>query len=311
MDESPSLVCVGRVVREMIHFPKEVKGPVLGSPPAYCSVAAAKQGTVTAIVTKIGPDMPLALLEPIVQAGVDTRGVITSERSTRSELIYDSSGNKEIRYPSMSDSIRPADIPTSFQKCGLIYICPMDEDVLLEDLGAVVAQGRLSAVDLGGYGGVHMSKVRRQTFSSLSQLACDVSAHFTIVKASDEDAASFMGWNNPERAAEMLLDCGPQIVVITLGKDGALVCTSNGKWHIPAVPGNVVDTTGGGDTFMAGFLCEYLRSGDPLAAARWGCATATHVIGQSGGVRLDRMPTREQIQRLLESRAKNSLTERS
>ena len=63
MPSPPDLVCIGHIVREMIYFPDEVKGPVLGSPPAYCSVAAARQGTITGLVTKIGHDMPAELLE--------------------------------------------------------------------------------------------------------------------------------------------------------------------------------------------------------------------------------------------------------
>ncbi len=296
MYATPDLVCVGRIVREMIFFPNEVKGPVLGSPPAYCSVAAARQGTRTGIVTKIGPDMPEKLLQPIRNAGVDTTGLLVGEKSTASELIYDSQGNKEIRYPSMSNPIHPADIPGSFEGCGLVYVCPMDEDVLLEGLPGVVAKGKLSAVDLGGYGGVHMAKARRQFFLSLEKLACDVSANFNIVKASDEDTASIFGWYEPNKAAKKLLDCGPDVIVITLGKSGALVYTHDGHWQVPPVQGNAIDTTGGGDTFMAGFLSEYLRSGDPVQSARWGCATAICVIEESGGVRVERMPTRDQVQ---------------
>jgi sugar/nucleoside kinase (ribokinase family) len=251
---------------------------------------------MTGIITKIGPDMPQELLQPIIQSGVNTGGILLSERSTASELIYDSQGNKEIRYPSMSDPLRPVDVPPSYQGCGLIYVCPMDEDVLLPDLGDMVTHGRMSAVDLGGYGGVHMSKARRGVFHSLIELACEVSAHFNIVKASDEDAISIFGWNDPEAAAKKLLDCGPEVVVITLGKKGAFIYTANQSWLVPPVPGDVVDTTGGGDTFMAGFLSEYLRSGDPLLSAQWGCATATCVIEQSGGVRLERMPTRQKVQ---------------
>ena len=296
MKASPDLVCVGRIVREMIYFPNEVKGPVLGSPPAYCSVAAARQGTRTGIVTKIGPDMPQSLLLPIRNAGVDTTGLLSGEKSTASELIYDLQGNKEIRYPSMSDPIHPADIPDPFDGCGLVYVCPMDEDVLLEDMPGVVSKGRISVVDLGGYGGVHMAKARRQAFSSLEKLACDVSAKFNIVKASDEDTASIFGWYEPDNAAKRLLECGPDVIVITMGKHGALVYTKGGHWQVPPVKGNAIDTTGGGDTFMAGFLSEYLRSGDPVRSAQWGCATAICVIEGSGGVRVERMPTRDQVQ---------------
>ena len=56
------LVCVGHMVREMIRRrrsdgPDQVEGPFLGSPPAYCAVAAARQGAATGVVTRIGPDM--------------------------------------------------------------------------------------------------------------------------------------------------------------------------------------------------------------------------------------------------------------
>ena len=292
----PSLVCVGRIVREMIHFPSEVKGPVLGSPAAYCSVAAARQGTPTGIVTKIGPDMPEHLLRSISDAGVNTAGVICADRSTASELIYDAQGNKEIRYPSMAPPITAADIPPAFEDCGLIYVCTMDNDVLPADMPGVVARGRLSAVDLGGYGGAHMSVHSRQAIPSLPAFAGDVASHCDIVRASDEDAAIIFGWRNPEEAARRLLDCGPRVAVITLGKGGALVRTAAEQRRVPAVAGHPIDTTGGGDTFMAGFLCEYVRSGDPFRAAQWGCATAMCVIEQTGGVRVERMPTREQVQ---------------
>ena len=296
MDSTPDLVCVGHVISEMIYFPDGVKGPFLGSPPAYCSVAASRQGTATGISTKIGPDMPQDLLQLIIDAGVDTAGVQTRDRTTTTELIYDENGNKEIRYPSKAPPINAEDIPESYHGCRLIYLCPMDNDVLPEDIADVVKLGETTAVDLGGYGGVHMSKVNRDAVASLSDLACGVSEHFDIVKASDEDAATIFGWDNPVEAAMRLLDSGPSVVVITMGAKGALVQSAGKQWHVPPLRGKVVDTTGGGDTFMAGFLSEYLRSADPLKAAQWGCATAISVIEQTGGVRLDRMPTRSRVQ---------------
>ena len=293
------LVCVGHVIREMIYFPDEVKGPVLGSPPAYCSVAAARQGTRTGIVTKIGPDMPRELLRPLLEAGVDTAGILTRGRTTATELIYDAEGNKEIRYPSKADPIKASDIPEAYRGCRMIYVCAMDNDVLPEDLAGVVAVGQRSAVDLGGYGGVHMSKANRDAAASLSDLACRVSTHFNIVKASDEDARTIFGRDDPGESAERLLACGPELVVITLGSKGALVRTAEGSTLVPPLRSNVIDTTGGGDTFMAGFLSEYLRSGDPVKSARWGSATAACVIEQTGGVLAERMPTHEQVQEMV------------
>ena len=163
MASALALVCVSHVVEETIHFVNEVRGPVLGSPPAYCSVAAARQGTATGIVTKISPDFPQALLQPLMEAGVDTAGLHKCARSTTTELIYDAQGNKEIRYPSRADPIKAADIPAAYRGCEVLYVCTMDRDVPTENLAEVAAVGQKRAVDLGGYGGVHMSKANRQT----------------------------------------------------------------------------------------------------------------------------------------------------
>jgi sugar/nucleoside kinase (ribokinase family) len=295
---APELVCVGHLVREMIHFPDAVRGPFLGSPPAYCSVAAARQGTSTGLVSEIGPDMPAVLLEPLVHAGVDTSGLHLGERTTASELIYDEVGHKEIRYPSTADHITVQHIPRQFNGCGMIYVCTMDNDVTPDSLASIVACGKASAVDLGGYGGVHMSLVHRQAVASLSDLACSVAEHFLIVKASDEDARAIFGWDDAEETARQLLACGPKIVIITQGADGVFVAAGRKRWRVPALPVEVADTTGGGDTFMAGFLSAFLRSGDPLQAAQWGCCTAAWVIQQTGGVRVERMPTRQQVAEL-------------
>ncbi|MBI4585857.1 MAG: carbohydrate kinase family protein [Planctomycetes bacterium] len=292
----PDLVCAGHIVREMIHYPQEVKGPFLGGPPAYCAVAASIQGTVTGLVTKIGPDMPRELLDPLDQAGVDLRGLGRSTQTTASELIYDLKGNKEIRYPGKAGPIGASDVPEGYHGCRLIYVCTMNDDVPVKELVQVAALGRNSAVDLGGYGGVHMSKANRAAIASLDQYACGVSSAFHIVKASDEDLAAIFGHRDVDAAAREILACGPDAVVITAGSKGAFVYTPSGCWKVPAVSCRVVDTTGGGDTFMAGFLSEYLRSADPVKSAQWGSATAACVIEKSGGVRADRMPTHDQVQ---------------
>lgn len=296
MSLPPDLVCAGHIVREMIHFPDRVEGPVLGSPPAYCSVAAARQGTRTGLATRIGEDMPELLVRIFAEAGVDTAGLRRSGLTTRSELIYDARGNKEIRYPAKAEPIKAEDIPASYHGCAMLYVCTMDADVLPEDLPEVVSLGKLSAVDLGGYGGVHMSKERRQKLDSPKSFACAVSKHFTIVKASDEDAKAIFGLDDADSVAAELLSCGPEVIVMTAGARGAFVYAKGKRWHVPPLTTRAVDTTGGGDTFMAGFLCEYLRSRDALRSARWGTATACCVIEKGGGVRLNRMPTRQEIE---------------
>jgi fructokinase len=301
------------MVREMIRHasaggPDRVEGPFLGSPPAYCSVAAARLGTATGVVTRIGSDMPAALLEPLVAAGVDMAGIARGAVTTATELIYDAQGHKEIRYPAKAEPITARDVPASWSGCRMIYVCPMDNDVPPAEMAAVVALGQAGAVDLGGYGGVHMSLAHRQEVGDLRALALDVARHLQIVKASDEDARSIFGASDPMVSARELLAVGPQVVLITLGALGVLVCTREGCQRVPALPAAVRDTTGGGDTFMAGFLSAWLAAATPgkralaqaVAAARWGCATASWVIEKTGGVHVERMPTRAQVRQRAE-----------
>ena len=296
---TPSLVCVGHIVHEVIRFPDRSEGPYLGGPPAYCSVAAARQGVAAALVTRIGEDMPEELLRPFAEAGVDTRGLARSGATTRTELVYRSAGAKEILYGARADAVRAADVPTAYRGCDVVYVCTMDNDVPLDELGAVAGMGRISAIDLGGYGGVHVSPDRRAALRDLSFLALSAAAPFAVAKASDEDVAAIFGPVGEEKAAEMLLDAGCTVVVISAGARGCFVSTRTGRWHVPPMTGRPVDATGGGDTFMAGFLASYRETGDPLAAARWGSATAAIVIERRGGVSVQRMPSRREVEERL------------
>jgi len=117
---APELVCVGHLVHEMIRRPDAVQGPFLGSPPAYCAVAAARQGTRTGLVSVIGPDMPERLLAPLYQAGVDVEGLHRDDVTTASELVYDAAGHKEIRYPAKARPITPGDIPARYRGCAVL-----------------------------------------------------------------------------------------------------------------------------------------------------------------------------------------------
>ncbi|RZN42127.1 MAG: carbohydrate kinase family protein [Methanosarcinales archaeon] len=63
--------------------------------------------------------------------------------------------------------------------------------------------------------------------------------------------------------AERLNEIGAAVVVVTLGKDGCYIHTYDTKTTVPGYAANVVDTTGAGDAFCAGFLCGCLN-GKPL-----------------------------------------------
>jgi len=70
----------------------------------------------------------------------------------------------------------------------------------------------------------------------------------------------------PEAVARELIRNGVKQIVMTLGDAGALIVTSTGSLHVPAIKVSAVDTTGAGDSFNAG-LAMALACGEPLQAA--------------------------------------------
>ena len=82
----------------------------------------------------------------------------------------------------------------------------------------------------------------------------------TITKPSLDDAKRFFGPDyQPEEYIRMYHDMGPPTVIFTMGQEGVLI-SHQGKLlgHVPVRPIKVVDVTGAGDSFWAGFLIALL-----------------------------------------------------
>jgi sugar/nucleoside kinase (ribokinase family) len=85
-----------------------------------------------------------------------------------------------------------------------------------------------------------------------------------------------------EEGCGALLERGVGCVAATRGADGVLVVDADGAEGVPAFEVEVVDTTGCGDAFSAGFLRGLALGRDRREAARLGCAAAALVAGGLG-----------------------------
>lgn len=71
---------------------------------------------------------------------------------------------------------------------------------------------------------------------------------------------------------------------VTLAEHGSVTWHRGKAYRVPAVPvERVVDTTGGGDSYHAGFVCTYLLKGDIIQAMNAGSALASETISHYGG----------------------------
>jgi sugar/nucleoside kinase (ribokinase family) len=106
--------------------------------------------------------------------------------------------------------------------------------------------------------------------------------HADYLLPNDEQVLGFTGASSLEEGARALVAAGAGCVAVTQGARGALVVTAEETLEVPAYDIEVVDTTGCGDAFSAGFLRGLSLGRDLRGAARLGCATAAQVAGGLG-----------------------------
>ena len=107
-------------------------------------------------------------------------------------------------------------------------------------------------------------------------------AHVDHLLINEEQACGLVEEQDVAAACRALREHGPKVVAATLGAEGALVVSAEGEYRVPAYEVDVVDTSGCGDAFSAGYL-RGLADGHPLEqAAALGCAAATFVAGGLG-----------------------------
>jgi sugar/nucleoside kinase (ribokinase family) len=101
-----------------------------------------------------------------------------------------------------------------------------------------------------------------------------------IVFANEEESKAFTGKSPLDSLNELAELC--EIAIVKVGKDGSLIKTGNITAKIGAAPGNVIDTTGAGDQYAAGFLHGYTEHQEIEQCGKLGAILAEAVISNYG-----------------------------
>ena len=84
------------------------------------------------------------------------------------------------------------------------------------------------------------------------------------------------------------------------GRGGALAATGDGRERIYSHAVKAVDATGAGDCFDGAFLAEYVRHGDPFAAARF--ANVAAALSTLGYGAVAHLPRRADVEAVMAAR---------
>ena len=117
-----------------------------------------------------------------------------------------------------------------------------------------------------------------------------------IIKPSEVDAERIFGPDTPENHVDKFIQCGAKLVIMTLGKDGAIVSNGTETIKFKTLATEVVDTTGAGDAFWGGFYTA-LTSNCPLKEAlNIGFATSAFKLKNVGAIA--ELPSIEELKTL-------------
>lgn len=113
----------------------------------------------------------------------------------------------------------------------------------------------------------------------------EIMQHTDIALLTLDDELLLWGDDTIEGSKKRYANCNLRELILKRGAEDAVIITANSQVHIPVPPvKNVIDTTGAGDTFNAGYLAARLQNASAEDAARQGIRCAGIIIRHRGAV---------------------------
>lgn len=109
-----------------------------------------------------------------------------------------------------------------------------------------------------------------------------VDGHIDILFCNQEELLALYQTENLDEAIDKIAQ-SVSVCAVTQGADGATIIFNGEKTKIKAAPvAKIVDTTGAGDLFAAGFLYGYTQGKDAKTCGEWGALAAAEIISHVG-----------------------------
>lgn len=234
-----------------------------GGSPANVCANLRWLGASTAMVSCVGNDgIGEFILDAMKHTGVATEFIVRStEYPTSLVLVGKSKGTPEFIAYRMADRHLPPVDTSLIDAARIVHTCafalsksPARENIL-QALHRAKAQNKLVSVDWNYAPSIWPDDGRT--------VLDEIVALNPLLKMSLDDISRFEGRAlSVEEARACLSRFNTEVLALTCGKDGVWYRSGEGEWHFKpaAAVTEVVDSTGAGDAFWAGFLWAYLRS---------------------------------------------------
>jgi len=294
MASPTEVVCAGILVADhvctpMDHLPEEghlvaVERMFLltGGCAANVGVNVAKQGVGVTVLGAVGDDSwGRFVREDLAARGVDTGRVrVVPDLHTSQTMILLCKGQDRrfVHTFGANAAFRAADVdPDSLAGARVFYLGGYlaMPGLVPEDLAALFAACRARGMQT-------VLDVVVPTGAEAAGALAPVLPHTDVFLPNNDEAEILTGEVRPERQARRLLEMGVETVVVTLGGDGLLFARGDELGRADHYPSEVVDQTGAGDAFCAGFITGMVRGLDLRGSVEYGSALGASCVRSIG-----------------------------
>jgi len=246
-----------------------------GGSAANTIAALARLGIKTGFVGRVGDDADGTYLRSEMEKeGVDTQGIEVARGRTGSAIVLVNLSGERSMYvhPGVNDAPSSTlDNPSYVNSAKYLHLSSFVGETAIEVQREISDRSKAEISFAPG-----MLYVRR----GLDALRGIISNARVVFLNRDE--MGMLTGSGYREGAEELNEIGAEIVVVTLGGDGCYIRTPDAEVSIPGLAARVVDTTGAGDAFCAGFLYGLLADEPLHVCGRLGNFVAAKCIGVVG-----------------------------
>lgn len=256
-------------------------------------------GARCGFVAQIGDDtIGSQIRQSLLNEGIDDGGlnVLPGAQSLHTKILVDAKGRKFILLDMGTAFLSLEDKPENVTYC-------LQGDILYTDLlpGAATIAA-VKAAKSAGKKTVFNMQVGLPTMEGMGvsrQMLLDVLPHLDVFAPCREGLFALAGTDDVAQAAAFVRQYFKGLLLVTLGGQGSVAYKPDGT--VTAVPvddrAQVVDTTGAGDSYLGGFIFDYLIRQRPLRDAMWFATVCAGFTCGRMGARSG--PTLEQAKALL------------
>lgn len=244
---------------------------VCGGAPTNVTAVVSKLGGNAKIVTKLGNDaFGDFIIDTLEDINVDTSCILRTDMANTclAFVSLKEDGDRDFsfyRNPSADMLLDVNEInPDWFNNIGILHFCSValvESPMKYSHIKAIeIAKEKNAIISFDPNVRLPLWKNHEDCKKTINEFI----KYADILKISDEEVEFITGIKDIEEASKKFFIGNTKIVLYSMGKDGAMIITKQGKVTVPSIKVSVKDTTGAGDSIIGAFL--YCLSKDNLTA---------------------------------------------